>query len=144
MAERLNNNIRQIEGVIKKLYAVVSLTGADITKDTIDRIISIVDPGNIPTSTLIEKIISEVSRKYGVSEDDIRSKKKSENIANARHICVYIIRRMTDLSLPSIGKIFSRDHSTVLSSINKVDLNIKTKKNYEEEIENLIKDIKGS
>ena len=144
MAERLNNNIRQIEGVIKKLYAVVSLTGADITKDTIDRIISIVDPGNIPTSTLIEKIISEVSRKYGVSEDDIRSKKKSENIANARHICIYIIRRMTDLSLPSIGKIFSRDHSTVLSSINKVDLNIKTKKNYEEEIENLIKDIKGS
>ena len=93
---------------------------------------------------IIEKIISEVSRKYGVSEDDIRSKKKSENIANARHICVYIIRRMTDLSLPSIGKIFSRDHSTVLSSINKVDLNIKTKKNYEEEIENLIKDIKGS
>jgi chromosomal replication initiator protein len=51
---------------------------------------------------------------------------------------------MTDLSLPSIGKLFSRDHSTVLSSINKVDLNIKTKKNYEEEIENLIKDIKGS
>jgi chromosomal replication initiator protein len=144
MAERLNNNIRQIEGVIKKLYAVVSLTGAEVTKDTIDQIISIVDPGNIPTSTLIERIVSEVSRKYGVSEDDIRSKKKSENIANARHICVYIIRKMTDLSLPSIGKIFSRDHSTVLSSINKVDINIKTKKNYEEEINNLIKDIKGS
>ncbi len=144
MAERLNNNIRQIEGVIKKLYAVVSLTGADITKDTIDQIISIVDPGNIPTNALIERIISAVSRTYSVTDDDLKSKKKSESIANARHICIYIIRKMTDLSLQSIGKIFSRDHSTVLSSINKVEINIKTKKNYEEEINNIIKTIKGS
>ncbi len=143
MAERLNNNIRQIEGVIKKLYAVVSLTGADVTKETIEQIISIVDPGNIPTNALVERIISAVSKNYGVSEEDIKSKKKSENIANARHICIYIIRKMTDLSLPAIGKIFSRDHSTIISSINKVDINIKTKKNYEEEIESLIKVIKG-
>ncbi len=143
MAERLNNNIRQIEGVIKKLYAVVSLTGAYITKETIEQIISIVDPGNIPTNALIERIISAVCKNYSVSEDDIKSKKKSENIANARHICIYVIRKMTDLSLPSIGKIFSRDHSTIISSINKVDINIKTKKNYEEEIDNLIKTIKG-
>ncbi len=144
MAERLNNNIRQIEGVIKKLYAVVSLTGAEVTKDTIEQIISIVDPGNIPTSALIEKIISTVSKNYGISADDIKSKKKSENIVNARHICIYIIRKLTDLSLQSIGEIFSRDHSTIISSLNKVDINIKTKKNYEEEINSLIKKIKGA
>lgn len=143
MAERLNNNIRQIEGVIKKLYAVVSLTGAEVTKDTIEQIISIVDPGNIPTSALIEKIISTVSKNYGISADDIKSKKKSENIVNARHICIYIIRKLTDLSLQSIGEIFSRDHSTIISSLNKVDINIKTKKNYEEEINSLIKKIKS-
>ena len=144
MAERLNNNIRQIEGVIKKLYAVVSLTGAEVTKDTIEQIISIVDPGNIPTSALIERIISTVSKNFGISADDIKSKKKSENIVNARHICIYIIRKLTDLSLQSIGEIFSRDHSTIISSLNKVDINIKTKKNYEEEINSLIKKIKGA
>ncbi|MBO5009695.1 MAG: chromosomal replication initiator protein DnaA [Clostridia bacterium] len=142
MAERLNNNIRQIEGVIKKLYAVTSLTGAFVTKETIEQIISIVDPGNIPTSALIERILSAVCKKYGVSEEDIKSKKKTENIANARHVAIYISRKITDLSLPNIGKIFSRDHSTIISSINKVELNIKTKKNYEEEINNLIKEIK--
>ena len=142
MAERLNNNIRQIEGVIKKLYAVTSLTGAFVTKETIEQIISIVDPGNIPTSALIERILSAVCKKYGVSEEDIKSKKKTENIANARHVAIYISRKITDLSLPNIGKIFSRDHSTIISSINKVELNIKTKKNYEDEINNLIKEIK--
>ena len=128
MAERLNNNIRQIEGVIKKLYAIVSLTGADVSKESIDRIISIVDPGNIPTNAMIERILSAVSRKYGISVEDIKSKKKTENIVNARHLSIYITRKLTDLSLPAIGKIFSRDHSTIISSINKVDINIRTVK----------------
>ena len=143
MAERLNNNIRQIEGVIKKLYAIVSLTGADVSKESIDRIISIVDPGNIPTNAMIERILSAVSRKYGISVEDIKSKKKTENIVNARHLSIYITRKLTDLSLPAIGKIFSRDHSTIISSINKVDINIRTVKNYEEELNYLIKEIKG-
>ena len=143
MAERLNNNIRQIEGVIKKLYAIVSLTGADVSKESIDRIISIVDPGNIPTNAMIERILSAVSSKYGISVEDIKSKKKTENIVNARHLSIYITRKLTDLSLPAIGKIFSRDHSTIISSINKVDINIRTVKNYEEELNYLIKEIKG-
>ena len=143
MAERLNNNIRQIEGVIKKLYAIVSLTGADVSKDSIEQIISIVDPGNIPTNAMIERILSAVSRKYGISIEDIKSKKKTENIVNARHLSIYITRKLTDLSLPAIGKIFSRDHSTIISSINKVDINIRTVKNYEEDLNSLIKEIKG-
>ncbi len=142
MAERLNNNIRQIEGVIKKLYAVNSLTGAEVTKETIEQIISIVDPGNIPTSALIERIISTVAKKYGVSSDDIKSKKKTENIANARHVAIYISRKITSLSLQEIGEVFSRDHSTVHSSLSKIELNIKTKKNYEEEINSIINEIK--
>lgn len=142
MAERLNNNIRQIEGVIKKLYAVVSLTGAEVTKETIEQIISIVDPGNIPTSAMVERIISAVCKKYGVTEEDIKSKKKTENIANARHIVIYIARKITNLTLQDIADILSRNHSTILSSINKVEINIKTKKNYEEDINNLIKEIK--
>lgn len=143
MAERLNNNIRQIEGVIKKLYAIVSLTGADVSKESIEQIISIVDPGNIPTNAMIERILSAVSLKYGVSVEDIKSKKKTENIVNARHLSIYITRKLTDLSLPAIGKIFSRDHSTIISSINKVDINIRTVKNYEEDLNSLIKEIKG-
>ena len=144
MAERLNNNIRQIEGILKKLYAIHSFTGSEITKESIDRIISIVDPGNIPNDAMVEKILLHTSKKYGVSIEDIKSKKKTDSIANARHVAVYIIRKLTDLSLKEIGKIFGRDHSTIISSINKIDINIKTVKNYESDINLLIKDIKGN
>ena len=93
---------------------------------------------------MVEKILHHVSRKYGVSVDDIKSKKKTDSIANARHISIYIIRRLTDLSLKEIGKVFGRDHSTVIFSINKIELNIKTVNNYESEINLLIKEIKGN
>ena len=144
IAERLNNNIRQIEGILKKLYAIYSLTGSEISKESIDSVISIVDPGNIPTDAMVEKILKHVSKKHGVSVEDIKSKKKTDSIATARHISVYIIRNLTDLSLKEIGKVFGRDHSTIISSINKVELNIRTVKNFENELNLLIKEIKGN
>ena len=143
MAERLNNNIRQIEGILKKLYAINSLTSSEITKESIDNIIAIVDPGNIPNDAMVEKILIHTAKKYGVSVEDIKSKKKTDSIANARHVAVYIIRKLTNLSLKEIGKFLGRDHSTIISSINKIDINIQTVKNYENEINMLIKEIKG-
>ena len=143
IAERLNNNIRQIEGILKKLYAIHSFTGSEITKESIDNIISIVDPGNIPNDAMVEKILLHVSKKYGVSIEDIKSKKKTNSIANARHVSAFVIRKMTDLSLKEIGRVFGRDYSTVISSINKIELNIRTVKNYESEINMLIKEIRG-
>ena len=144
IAERLNNNIRQIEGILKKLYAIHSLTGSQISKESIDSVISIVDPGNIPNDAMVEKILKQVSKKHGISVEDIKSKKKTDSIATARHISIYIIRKLTDLSLKEIGKVFGRDHSTIISSINKVELNIRTVKNFENELNLLIKEIKGN
>ena len=143
IAERLNSNIRQIEGVLKKLYAIYSLTGVLITREHIDQVISIIDPGNIPNDVMVERILSAVSKKYGVSVEDIKSKKKTDNIAGARHVSIYITRELTDLSLKEIGKVFGRDHSTVMSSINKIQVNIRTIKNYENDIDSLMKEIKG-
>ena len=143
MAERLQNNIRQIEGVLKRIYAVYSLTSAEVTKEKIDEVISIIDPGNIPTDALIEKILSSVSRAYGVPVDQMKSKKRTDTVANARHVAVYLIKQLTELTLKEIGAIFGRDYSTVISSIDKVDKSIKTVNNYEAEINRLLKEIKG-
>ncbi len=143
MAERLQRNIRQIEGVLKRLYALYSLSSTPVTKESIDQAISYIDPGNIPTGAMVEKILTAVSKSYGVAIEDIKSKKKTENIANARHTAVYIIRNMTNLSLKEIGNIIGRDHSTVLSSLNKMETNIKTKNKTASDIKKLIKEIKG-
>jgi len=144
MAERLQNNIRQIEGVLKRIYAVYSLTSAEVTKEKIDEVISIIDPGNIPTDALIEKILSSVSKAYGVPTEQMKSKKRTDTVANARHVAIYLVKQMTELTLKEIGAIFGRDYSTVISSVDKVERNIKTVNNYEAEINRLIKEIKGN
>ncbi len=138
MAERLHSNVRQIEGVLKKLYALYSLSGADITKKKINEVISIIDPGNVPIDTIIERVLHVVSEKYDVKIDELKSKKRGEKIAGARHVAIYLIKKITDLTLKEIGNIFSRDHATVISSIEKVESNIKTKNNYEEDIQSLL------
>ena len=142
MAERLQHDIRQIEGALKKLKAY-ALIGTDITKESIDEVITSIDPGNIPTDALVEKIIGAVAKYYGTNAEDIKSKKKNDTVANARHIAVYIIRQLTDLPFKKIGEIVGRDHSTIMSSINKVEINIKTKKNTDSDIKRIIKEIKS-
>ncbi len=143
IAERLVSNIRQIEGVITKLYAMRTFSGTEITKSVIDEAISVVDPGNIPPDVMVERILSIVSKHYGVSVEDIKSKKKTGSITNARHVAVHIIKSITTLTLEEIGEVLGgRNHSTMIHSLEKVELRMRTVKNEEAEILALIKEIK--
>ena len=144
MAERLQHDIRQIEGALKKMSAAQRLTGLAITKETIDHVISSIDPGNIPTDTLVEKILAATANYYGVTVEDIKSKKKNDQVANARHVAVYIIRRLTELPFKKIGEFVGRDHSTVMASIGKVEINIKTVKNTDADINKIIREVKNN
>lgn len=143
IAERLISNIRQIEGVITKLYAMRTFSGTEITKSVIDEAISIVDPGNIPPDVMVERILSIVSKHYGVSVEDIKSKKKTGSITNARHVAAHILKSITTLTLEEIGEALGgRNHSTIIHSLEKVELRMRTVKNEEAEILALIKEIK--
>lgn len=143
MAERLQNNIRQIEGALKRLYAVTSFSSSEVTKDKVDEVISIIDPGNIPTDAMIERVLSAVSKHYGVDVESLKSKKKTDSVAKARHVAIYLIRTLTSLTLKEIGGIFDRNHATVMASIDNVELSMKTVNGYEREIKRLKKEIKG-
>lgn len=77
---------------------------------------------NEPVVLVVDRIITEVARYYGISADDIKSKKRTSNITMARQVSMYIIREVCQLSLPLIGEEFDgRDHSTVHHSIRKVE-----------------------
>ena len=95
---------------------------------------------NVFTTCFLPKVNSKY---YSIPIEDIKSKKRNENIAGARHAAIYLVRKMTELSLKDIGNIFGRNHATVLSSIDKVDINIKTKNGYEDEIKTISKRVKG-
>ena len=145
IAQRLRVNIRQIEGVLKKLNMLCGLTGASITKEAVDEAIFSVDPTNMPNDIIIERTLDAVSKRYGVPVEDIKSKKRTDSIAKARHIAIYLIKEVIDeISLREIGQIFGgRDHSTIHSSINKVISDMRTVNGVEDDVKRLIKEIKG-
>ena len=141
LAENLRSNIRQIEGAIKKLGARVFLTGEQIDMDLARGCISELLGGAEPISVTVEKIFSSVYQKYGVKKEDLTSTKRSKEVAFARHITIYIIREVTEMSLPNIAKIFNRDHSTIISSIETIERRVATDSMLDFEIKEIIKEV---
>ena len=121
IAENITANVRQIEGVVKKLTAYKEILNDVITIDSVKRAIEEV----IKTGTYIPKpeiIIRETARYYGLDEKDIRGQNRAKNTAIARQVSMYLMRTLTNLSLKDIGAEFEdRNHSTVLTSIRKIE-----------------------
>lgn len=125
IAENITANIRQIEGVIKRLTAYREILDDTITIDSVKRAIKDVTRiGNIiPTPAVI---IKETARYFSLTEEDIRGQNRSKNVASARQTSMYLIRTLTNLSLKDIGSEYEgRNHATVLASIRKVESLIK-------------------
>lgn len=129
IAENITANIRQIEGVIKRLTAYKEILDYTITIDSVKRAIKdVMRTGEYIPSP--ERIISETARFYSLREEDLRGQNRSKNTAMARQISMYLMRSLTNLSLKDIGTEYEdRNHATVLSSIRKVEELLKTDPN---------------
>ena len=138
IAINVTNNVRQIEGTVKKIMAYRDLNNMPLDLPNISRAIDDMfkSEGNaLPTPNLI---ISQVCKFYSVDEAVLRGPQKTKNIAEARQTAMYLIRKLTNLSLPDIGQEFDRDHSTVLYAIRKVEVGLK---NGDATMKNNIRDI---
>ena len=125
IAINVTNNVRQIEGTVKKIMAYRDLNEMSPTLDNVTRVISDMfkTEGNaVPTPSII---ISQVCKFYSVDETVLRGTLKNKGTTEARQMAIYLIRKLTNLSLPDIGKEFNRDHSTVLYAIRKVETSLK-------------------
>ncbi len=142
LADRLKNNVRQIEGSLKKLSALSLLSGTPITLEIAKGAVADIITDREPSNVTVDKIFSAVAIKYRVPVDDIKSRKQTANIVGARHVCIYLIRTLTDLTLDKIGQLFGRDHTTAMSSLKKIEKRISTDASFEAEINELISDVK--
>jgi chromosomal replication initiator protein len=142
LAENLRSNIRQIEGAVKKLVALKFLEGNDITMETVKASMSEFLGDEEPIAVTIDKIFAAVEKKYGVSKSELKSKSRVKDIAQARHVAIYLIRTITEMSFPNIGKMFGRDHTTIMSSADSIEKKIESTGAFEIEINNLIREIK--
>lgn len=143
MANRLKSNIRQLEGAVKKLKALNHLAGSPITISMAQSVIRDVLTNEQPIPITVEKIISEVSTVYGVSPEDLRSTKRSQQISIARKVAIYVVREITQMPLASIGTEFGgRDHSTIVYSVNSVTEAIQKDANLSTLVSDIIRNIR--
>ena len=125
IANNVTSNVRQIEGTVKKLRAYVDLNAMELTLENVTRAIADMfkSEGNaLPTPNLI---ISQVCKFYSIDETVLRGTLKNKGTTEPRQIAIYLIRKLTNLSLPDIGKEFGKDHTTILYAIRKVEMALK-------------------
>lgn len=126
IASNITANIRQLEGVIKRLTAYKEILDDVITIDSVRRAIKdVIRIGTyIPTP---ESIIRETARYYSLRPEDLKGQSRAKNTTMARQVSMYLMRSLTNLSLKDIGAEYEdRNHATVLSSIRKVEDLLKT------------------
>jgi chromosomal replication initiator protein len=88
----------------------------------------------------VDNIINEICKFYSLTTEDVTGKSRKREIVKARFIAIYIIRTETDFKLSAIGKIFNRDHSTILHSIKIINNTLTLK--YDTDISDDLKEIK--
>lgn len=120
IAEKIKNNVRELEGAFIRVVAYASLTGQPVDKELAKEVLK--DVFATSDRQLNPDIIKQyVCRHFNIKISDMESAKRSRNLAFPRQIAMYICRDLTDLSLPKIGEAFgNRDHTTVLHACEKI------------------------
>lgn len=142
IAEKLKNNIRQLEGAVKKMQAFVTMQGMPVNIMTAQTAIRDIIVDNSPTPVTINRIVTEVARTYGADSADIYSKKQNAQTTEMRQMAMYIVREMTGLSTKIIGREFNRDHSTVVYSLEKFTKRYNEDSKIRSVVDNIIKNIR--
>ena len=142
IAENLTANVRQIEGALNKLLAYRDLLGNQVDAAAVSRAVKdMLKKYNefVPSPALI---IEYICRYYDVDEEQVRGQGRKRDLMEARQTAMYLIRRMTNLSLNDIGKEFGdRDHTTVLHSLDQVEKKMRSDPAYAEKVKEITTNI---
>ncbi len=141
IASKLKNNIRQLEGAVKKMQAFINLHGAQMNIATAQNAIKDILSESEPVDVTCERIIEEVARTYGVDAVDLRSKKRDANTAMVRRVAMHVISEMTGLPTKAIGNEFNRDHSTVIYSLGEIKKDMARNSSLKSTINDIIKNV---
>ena len=138
IAERVESNIRELEGALTRLKAECDLMGNPITLEAARNSLSLLMKSSEGRRITPELIISTVAEHYGVTSEDMLSKKRSREIALPRQIAMYLCRDMTQLSTTNIGRAFGgRDHTTVMHGCDKISDEMKKDFSFKRKVEEL-------
>ena len=141
LADNISANVREIEGALSSLVANASFLGRKITTSLAKEILKVYVQLYQKEIT-IEHIIEVVCGYLALDPERFNSPERTREIAQARQIAMYLIRRMTSMSLNDIGKEFGdRDHSTILHSLDKVESTMRSDPAFAEKVKEITTNI---
>ena len=121
IAEKIESNIRELEGSLTRVNAMAMLSGSPLTLEVAREALDHILPAAQVKTVTPEGIIKTVTEYYKVTEADIISQKRNREVARARQVAMYLIRELTQMSTTRIGDMFGgRDHSTVMYACEKI------------------------
>ncbi len=142
IANQLKSNVRQLEGVVKRMKAQYLLGNEQPNIVAAQNAIRDIRNDNQPVPITVERIITEVARTMNVNPEDIRSNKQSAPISRARQMAAYVVRNITNLPMKSIGEEFGgRDHTTIVYAIQKVEKQMEKDASFRNMVNDIIKNI---
>lgn len=127
IATKIKSNIRELEGALIRIIAYSSLTNREVTVDLASEALKDIISKKQGKHVTIDLIQDVVSSYFNLRVEDLKSQRRTRNVAYPRQIAMYLSRKLTDMSLPKIGEEFGgRDHTTVIHAYEKISENLKT------------------
>ena len=145
IAENVTDNIRRLEGALIRLLAFASLTGRDLSLEMASEVLSSFFQGNSTGPVKIANVMDVVSETMDVTVDQLKSKRRTQDLARARQIAMNIAREMTGASLNQIGRAFgNRDHSTVSYACQKIQNDMDTDPRFRGVVRNMMDKVRNN
>ena len=145
IATNIKSNIRELEGAYNKVIAFSRLNKVEITLDNVKEALNDIISPNVSRQITPSLIISVVAEHFGITAEDITSKRRNSEFVLPRQICMYLCRKLTDESLQNIGKALGKkDHTTVIHGIDKINEDMQVNEELKNKIDIITKKINPS
>lgn len=144
ISDSIKSNIRELEGALTRVTSYAKITGRILNLSLAEEALgSVIEKEGVVRITA-KSINEAVSKYYGVDIEDIKGKRKTQDISDARQICMYLCRKLTDMSFVVIGKEYGgRHYTTVMHAVDNVEKQVKTNKEVESAVEIMTKQLKS-
>ena len=138
IATKIKSNIRELEGALIRIVAYSSLTNRPITVELASEALKDIISNKQNKNVTIDVIQDVVAAYFNLRVEDLKSQRRTRNVAYPRQIAMYLSRKLTDMSLPKIGEEFGgRDHTTVIHAYEKISDTLNT----DESLQHTVNDI---
>ncbi|WP_019201509.1 chromosomal replication initiator protein DnaA [Tsukamurella sp. 1534] len=142
IATRIDRNIRELEGALIRVTAFASLTQTDVTYELAEMVLRDLVPDTTTIEISSSTILSVVAEYFEISVADLKGTERARAVTHARQIAMYLCRELTELSLPKIGQIFDRDHTTVMYAERKIRKEMPERRRVYDQVQELTTRIK--